>query len=136
MSSEIPNNKNISNILKFISYFESTGEEFYKLDSKYLMNPYVYSKEVNDFIKALYKENIIFSFGWPNWQNEAGKYYRDPELIKTADIKTLRKLLTLYVRKERFRSGHLANMIKSGHILNILKRLKIIEESLKRNKDL
>jgi hypothetical protein len=134
MNSEIPNNKNIDNILKYIPYFESTCKEFYKLDSKYLMDPYIYNKEVNDFVKALYNENMIFSFDWPNWQNEAEKYYRDPELLKYADLQTLRKLLTFHVRKDRFCSGHLLGMIESGHILNILKRLKNIGKSLSLNR--
>ena len=135
MNPEIPNNKNLENILKFLLYFESTDNEFFKIDLKYLMYPYVYSKEVDDFVEVLYKENIIIIFDWPSWQNEAEKYYNDPEFLKTTDIGTLRKLLTLHVRKERFCSGHLASMIASGHIVNILKQLKTIRDNIRINKD-
>lgn len=54
-------NENIDNVLKYLPYFESTDKEFYKIDKEYLMDPYIYDKEVNYFIKALYEENIVFS---------------------------------------------------------------------------
>lgn len=115
--------ENIFNTLKFLPFFESINKDFYTLDMRYMLDPYVYCNEVNEFMGTLYKENIVFSFDWPGWQKEGVKYFNDPELLKSADILTLRKLLTLHLRKERFCSGHFAEMISSGHILNILKRL-------------
>ena len=122
--------ENINKIIEYISYFENKDNVFYSIDSKYLLYPYNYSKEIHDFEKVLYDENIVLVFDWGEWQPEAEKIYNNPDLLENADLETLRKLLTLHIRKERFYSGHLANMIKSGHILNILRRLKEISISM------
>jgi len=122
--------ENINKILGFIPYFESKDSVFYTVDTSDLLNPHIYSRKVLDFEKALYEENIIYIFDWVSWQPEAEKYFRDTELLKDADLDTLRKLLTLHARKERFCSGHLAQMIESGHVLNILRRLKDIKFQL------
>jgi O-acetyl-ADP-ribose deacetylase len=122
--------KNINKILSFIKYFESKDSVFYTVDTLDLLYPHIYSQKVLDFEKALYEENIIYVFDWVSWHAEAEKYFKDTELLKDADLDTLRKLLTLHARKERFCSGHLAHMIESGHFLNILKRLKDIKFQL------
>jgi hypothetical protein len=74
----------------------------------------------------LYEEGFIIDFDWPKWQDQAEQYYSKPELLKTADIVTVQKLLTTHIRKERFCDVHLACMIKNRHISAILHRLKDI----------
>jgi len=37
-------------------------------------------------------------------------------MLERADLETIRKLLTLHVRKERFCEGHLLGMFESGHL--------------------
>ena len=85
---------------------------------------------VNEFIYELYSEGFIVAFNWPKWEKEAEKYILKPELLQTADVEIIRKLLTLHVRKERFQEGHLAYIFQCRHIQNILKRLKSIREDL------
>lgn len=121
--------ENINKILEFLPYFESKEMGFYSISKTDLMYPYIYDKSVDDFEKALYDENIMIVFDWGKWQPEAEKYFNDPSLLGNADLETLRKLLTVHMRKERFCCGHLAMMIDSGHILNILKRLRDISIS-------
>jgi len=50
--------------------------------------------------------------------------------LKNADIKIIRKLLTLHIRKERFYEGHLIDIIDSGHMVIILNRLVQIRENM------
>jgi len=133
--------KNIDAVLKFLPYFEDDKNHFYdyhdfekvqKKDGYVLMCPYyIYSKEVITFIETLYNENIVFPFDWGEWQEEAIRYFNNPDLIKSADTLTLRKLLTLHVRKDRFFDGHLALVIDSGHLISILKRLKELRSKIK-----
>ena len=54
------------------------------------------------------------------------KLTRDPDLIKKANLLTLRKLITAHVRQDRFCEGHLAGVLKSGLMVKILERLKEI----------
>lgn len=124
--------ENIKNILKYLPLFETAEpESLYKYPAptknksgKTIFSfDYIYAPEVNEFVRALYKNNFIVPFNWGDWE-EGKKYFRDPVLIQNADIEDLQKLLTAVVRNERFFAGALANAIESGDILAILKSLK------------
>lgn len=72
----------------------------------------------------LHDSNLVYDFNWPAWQDEAIRYYENPKLVDSADLATVRKLITTHARKDRFCDGHLAAMIHEGHFIVILKRLK------------
>ncbi len=129
--------RSIDKLLKFLPIFEQKGYEFSKWHSpKSSENGTAYfpsceySREVNDFIKTLYKERFIVFFNWSSWRY-GKKLYKKPELLKKAEIETLQKLLTAHIRQERFCEGHLACVLKEGHITTILQRLKEIREKMK-----
>jgi hypothetical protein len=118
-------------ILRFLPVFEQPGYGFGEWESPKGQLPfYSMSHEARDFVQALYEEKIVTSFDWPSWQEEARRYIADPKALETADLLTLRKLLTMHLRKERFAEGHLADMLESGHITAILRRLRTIREQL------
>lgn len=68
-------------------------------------------------------------FDWPGWQTEAQRYFADPDLLASADVATLQKLVTTLVRAERFSGGYLAQAIDSGRIRAILRRLQAIRDA-------
>jgi hypothetical protein len=53
-----------------------------------------------------------------------------PGALETANLLTLRKLLTVHVRKDRFVEGHLARMLECGHITAILRRLREVRAGM------
>ncbi len=117
----------IDKVLAFLPLFERSDTTLYEVRTDLsLFDPYVYSKEVGEFIEILDSEEFVTPFDWSNWQNEAAKFVEQPKLLESAELTILQKLLTTHIRKERFHSGHLAAMIDNGHILAILKRLKQI----------
>ncbi|MHB2018685.1 MAG: DUF6508 domain-containing protein [Candidatus Xenobia bacterium] len=87
--------------------------------------PYLrYHDTVNRFVAALYEHGWVDpTFNWTAWHG-ARQYVFDPELLKQADVETLRRLLTTHVRQERFVEGHLANLFDQGYIVAILRRLR------------
>lgn len=88
------------------------------------------SETVDKFEKALYKHDWVKpGFNWPQWQQEAATYVDSLEKVASADVETLRRLLTTHVRKERFCEGHLAEMVQNGHIAAILSRLRELRET-------
>lgn len=96
------------------------------------LDPYNYSEDVSRFMDTFYSENFTLpDFDWGEWQEEAEKYFDNPELLKNADLTILRQLLVLHIRKDRFCSGHFAMMLEEGHILAILKRLSEIRKEMK-----
>jgi hypothetical protein len=85
--------------------------------------------KLSQFHQAVYDNGFVFSFDWPACQEEARRYYEQPELLGTADLQVLRKLITLHVRKERFCEGHLSAVVKSGYMAALLRRLKELREA-------
>ena len=122
----MPTKKQIDAILPFLALFTVDGFSTGVLHGPPGEFPwFAYSKPVLQFQQALYDHGWVTpSFNWPKWQETAKEYVKSPERIDAADIKTIRKLLTTHVRKERFREGHLAEMFESGHVVALLRRLQ------------
>lgn len=119
--------KEVEVALSFLPVFLSEGFSAGNVVEEEGHFPYFkYIDEVRQFTDTLYQNGWIIEFNWPEFQDEAIQYYQHPDLLDSADIETLRKLLTLNVRKDRFCEGHLADMIENGHIAAILKRLRDI----------
>ncbi len=122
-------------VLAFLPIFEQPGYEF----GEFMTGPglaivregqepipipfFSYNADVLRFMETLETQRIIFPFDWPSWSREARRNWADPVMLADADLLTLRRLLTLHVRAERFNEEHLAEMLRSGHITAILRRL-------------
>ena len=116
-------------VLRFLPIFEQPGYVFGEWHSSEGQFPYyAMHREAREFVQALYGQQVVFSFDWRSWQGEAERFVSDPEALETADLLTLRKLLTTHVRKDRFVEGHLASVLECGHITAILRRLGTIRE--------
>jgi O-acetyl-ADP-ribose deacetylase len=122
--------RGIKQVLEFLPVFEEgyTGELYrwvtFKEENGVMQMPYVeYAPEVMRFRSALGSAGFIHPYDWMAWQEEASRYLNESELIKSADLETLRKLFTLHVRRDRFVEGHFAEMIDQGHIRALLHRL-------------
>ena len=94
---------------------------------------------------GIQNESGVTSFGYPEYEpvveeffrvasgecwddngytsRNAGEMLKDEELIKTADLKQIKTMLTFCVRGERLCDGHWGSMIEEGHIRRLLQRL-------------
>ena len=118
-------------VLRFLPTFEQPGYVFGEWHSAEGQFPYCsMHREATEFVQALYDQQVVFSFDWRSWQREAERFVSDPEALDTANLLTLRKLLTTHVRKDRFVEGHLAGMLECGHVTAILRRLGKIREQM------
>ena len=121
----------IDAILKYLPTFEKENYQFGQWVEPEGQFPYFsFSPEVDEFIDALHKQDLIIPFDWTSWSEEAEHYQTDAEALETADLLTLCKLLTVHVRADRFVEGHLASVFENGHITAILRRLKQIREKM------
>ena len=112
------------------SYHGSWGEHDITSDGNTVyLGAYEFSDITGRVHSCINGSGLICPFGWIDWQEEAERICNDAELIAEIDLLTVRKLLTLHLRKERFCEGHFAAMCESGVILLILKRLKELYES-------
>lgn len=122
----------INAVLRFLPVFEAPGYRFGEWVVREGHMPwYRASAEVNAFVKALYAHELLVRFDWMSWQEQAQTYQDDPGALAQADLLTIRKLLTLHVRQDRFVEGHLASVLEGGHVAAILRRLKRIREVLR-----
>jgi hypothetical protein len=118
-------------VLAFLPTFTQPGYAFGEWRRPEGRFPYYeQNRDVGDFVSTLYDRQVVFSFDWPSWQDEAERLFNEPGALAAADLLTLRKLLTTHVRKERFSEGHLAHMLESGHITAILRRLQEIRDEM------
>lgn len=85
-----------------------------------------YSRDVLAFVQALYDHGWVVSFDWGSWQDEAEQILAG-DGVERADVETLRRLLTLISRKDRFCEGFLATAFESGWIVRILRRLNRLD---------
>jgi hypothetical protein len=126
--------KQIDAILPFLNAFERMGFKCgeWPVDSEASVIPHFeHSDPVESFVQALHDNGWIETFYWTKWQAEAAKYVDSPNLLASADVGTIRKLLTTHVRKDRLCKGHLASMFENGHIVALLQRLKGIRAEMK-----
>jgi hypothetical protein len=111
-------------VLRFLPIFQQPGYSFGEVQAPEGQFPYyAESHEVLEFVQVLYETEMVFPFNWNQWQEEARQYMDQPEKLASADLLTLRKLLTTHVRVDRFSEGHLGQMLENGHVTAILKRL-------------
>lgn len=72
----------------------------------------------------------ITPFDWMSWAaTPEGRALLDhPEAVASASADDLRKLLTLYIRSERFGEGTLANAFTSGMLTAIVRRAGVLAD--------
>lgn len=121
----------IDAVLPFLEVFETPGFSPGEMHIEEGRFPWFEeSEDVIRFVEEVYENNLFVQFDWSSWQEEAEKYFESPEGLSSANLDTIRKLLTTHVRKDRFCEGHLAAMFESGHIVAILRRLQDIRREM------
>lgn len=89
------------------------------------------SPEVEAFLDTLYRERFLVNFDWVAWSGEAQRYIAGgDEALATADLETLRKLLSAHIRADRFIECTIGSLAAEGHIAAVLRRLKQIRDAL------
>jgi hypothetical protein len=121
----------LDGILPYLKLFETPGFLF----GHFVTKPgtfgwFSFSEQAGAFVYALYNYGWVQPFDWtPAWLGEFSKYVNDPAMVESADVETIRKLLTMHVRAERFGEGQLCVMYEMGHLTALLRRLKVIRDS-------
>jgi hypothetical protein len=130
---ETINKKELDELIALIpeleSYQGSFGEHDFRKEGNTLhMGPFIYSPLLDSIVYSIREAGLYFPFDWPSWQDEAERICNEPGELEKADLETIRKLLTLHLRKERFCEGHLASICESGLMLSTLLRLKALRD--------
>jgi len=116
-------------LIDYLEFFQNTDSIFFTVVKGY----WVESSEVSEFRKQLSDTNFLIVFDWVQWISD-NKEFKDINNdlyseIMNADLETLRKLMTSYIRGDRFNEGLFINVILKGHVTNILLRLQELSRS-------
>ncbi|MGG3279945.1 DUF6508 domain-containing protein [Paenibacillus solani] len=115
-------------LLSYLDYFQDPDSVFGYEASGYMCQ----SQEVRNFCTTLDDIGFLLVFNWHEWlaQHEAYKDLDHPiaSSIMNADLDTLRKLMTSYIRGDRFNEGLFIEVCRKGHIASILLRLRELRE--------
>ncbi|MEC0201851.1 DUF6508 domain-containing protein [Paenibacillus lautus] len=117
----------VERLLSYLDYFQYPGSVFYHDVNGYRRE----SQEIRSFRKALDDVGFLMVFNWSEWLAE-NEVYRDLNnhigiSISCADLVTLRKLMTSYVRGDRFNEGLFISVCMKGHVAEILLRLRALK---------
>jgi hypothetical protein len=104
--------------------FDETPDIELIAEEEYLVPNCVVNEIVDRFQHIVYAMPIIIDFDWPGW-NEGRNIASNKNFdFNTIDIPTNCKLITAFVRNDRFCEGVLAGAFEEGIILKILKSIR------------
>jgi hypothetical protein len=99
-------------------------------DGSFTMPYYEPSSEAEAFLADA--RALVHPFDWPAWASspEGQRLLGHPEAVASASAEDLGKLLTTYVRSERFGEGTLAGAYESGMLTAIARRASVLAREL------
>ena len=104
--------------------FDETPDIELIAEDEYLVPNCEVNEIVYRFLDVVYAIPIIIDFDWPGW-DEGRRMAGDKDFdFDTIDIPTKCKLITAFVRNDRFYDGVLAGAFEEGIILKILKSIR------------
>lgn len=86
------------------------------------ITPIIEVAVVLDFERIMYELDLVIDFDWPDWRE--GHVIASKRAYEDLDAITLLKLLTAFIRNNRFCDGALADRFQDGSVGTILKELK------------
>ncbi|HEV8293657.1 MAG TPA: DUF6508 domain-containing protein [Tepidisphaeraceae bacterium] len=116
--------ESVQKMLAFLPAFERG--DYRQVHDSYLQSG-VYAQQVEDLIATVYSSGFVYPFDWPHWEEVRSM---KPEDAARADMLTLRKLMTAFVRNDRFCGGAMADKCAHGWIEAILRRLQVLAGEL------
>lgn len=119
----------LNKLLHFIDFFQGLDAVISEEEKRNRLD----CDEFDEFYNELCNTGFLIVFYWKSWLNENEVYQNIEndieEHIMEADLVTLRKLMTSYIRGDRFNEGLFNRVIINGHITKILTRLRVIMQS-------
>ncbi|WP_160032187.1 DUF6508 domain-containing protein [Paenibacillus sp. An7] len=114
----------IKRLTNYLEFFQNDRSVFFTESKGWRIE----SPEVSQFRKELYDTKFLLVFDWVQWitENDEFKSVNNnvQDKIRNADLETLRKLMTSYIRGDRFNEGLFIDVILKGHVTDILLRLQ------------
>jgi hypothetical protein len=88
----------------------------------FMITPIIEKRIVWDLEKTLDELNLLIAFDWSNW--DEGRKIANNQDFENKDTITLLKLISAFIRNNRFCDGALAGKFEDKSIEKILKQIK------------
>ena len=88
----------------------------------FMITPIIEKKIVWDFVETLDELNLLIAFNWSEW--DEGRKIASWQDFENKDTVTLLKLISAFIRNNRFCDGALAEKFNNKSIEKILKQIK------------
>ena len=126
-----------NNLFEYISYFEDESVQFCNWqsseqheDGEYVIPHPIYNDRLREFIQCVYDSDLMLNDYMSYLDQEIGNGYDAIKVInETKDIKTLRAVLTYFVRQEMFCDGSWAEAAENKIFLKILLKLRELRKN-------
>jgi len=85
--------------------------------------------DVQRWLDSLYRHGMVLpDFEWSaaDWRDSMVGFQADPSLLESADLETVRKVLTTAARADRFNEGYLGSLFEAGVAQAATRRLGIL----------
>lgn len=106
-----------------------------RADGVLVIGWYEPSPEAEAFLADVRAGGWVAPFDWPTWasSDEGRRLLGDREAVAAATPEDLRRLLTTYVRAERFGDGTLESAYASGMLTAIVRRAAVLAKTAERD---
>lgn len=121
------NHSSTKKLISFKDIFIPPYERLYSIDKSQFFDPYFYGDEILEFCST-FRETQLPASSWTKFQDEASKNYRNKEWMHRLSLEKTSTFLLLIIRKDRFSSGFIAEMIEDGVVRELLVRLEELTE--------
>jgi hypothetical protein len=139
MASPPTDRDRLAGLVTFLPAFESPGFSFAELIPSKELSPgvfnfpyYSYSDTALAFTKAAYDLGWVGDFDYATWMHttHAKRLRDDRGVLARARAESLRRLLTVLIRHDRFVDGELAWAYESGLLTAIVRRASVLLDEL------
>lgn len=131
----LPNEERLAGLAAFLPVFTAPDFKFgYWEPQIYSTGHFHFSREASSFVKTAYNLGWVRpDINWGEWQHteEVEILRTDREELAEATPEQLAKLLTLYIRGERFCDGALESAFESRLLVGIFKRADTLLSEIK-----
>jgi hypothetical protein len=114
-------------LLAFLPMLRNREPLYWRVGAWGDMPSVVSTETARSFMKCVYDSGLMLDgFDWQAWQEEAIGYLDYRIRLETADLDTVRRLLTAHLRADRFAEGHYDALLENGFFRDLLERAAIL----------
>ncbi len=117
--------ESINGLLTFLPLLQNTSADFTRIGYWGDMNSRVSAATARNLYQYLHNNGFVLeNFNWEAWGDQAMEYMDNRQKLKTADLNTLYKVITVHMLTDRVVEGHYDSILENGFLADVFLRMK------------